>query len=191
MWGDSLDRDPCMAIKLSELKARPAASTWPSGQSGDAWRSRCTGRTFRQLMDVTIEISLSYSPKSPSVVVLSGSRTLTLNLSSLFLLSLNSLTKHAEVTNLVRSSIDFPCGRAMPEHANNMFSSAQSPSNKASETTLDRQSSWPRAASKPNGFSLKEIFGTSWSGNLPNRSSSIAHRFLWKSAIAARLSCTS
>jgi hypothetical protein len=49
----------------------------------------------------------------------------TLKLSSLFLFRLNSLTKHAEVTNLVSSCIADPCGRVMPEHANNMFSSAQ------------------------------------------------------------------
>ena len=41
--------------------------------------------------------------------------------SSLFLLRLNFLTKHAEVTILVKSSN----GRGMPEHANNISSPAQ------------------------------------------------------------------
>ena len=46
--------------------------------------------------------------------------------SSLFLLRLNFLTKHAEVTILVKSSlVAISNGRGMPEHTNNISSSAQ------------------------------------------------------------------
>jgi lipid A disaccharide synthetase len=84
-------------------------------------------------------------------------------LSSLFLLPSNSLTKHAEVTNLVTSSLLVVTdGIGMAEHANSISSSAQdndfnhsqrelkmqirkihkdmaakSPSNKARETTME------------------------------------------------------
>ena len=49
----------------------------------------------------------------------------TLNLSPLYLLSIYSVAKRAEVTYLVMSSLALLHGRGMPEHANNNVSPAQ------------------------------------------------------------------